>query len=59
MKIIDSIGMMAIPLEEGLNEIQFSYHAYLSKSMAVGSIIFMMIWFIYVKLNKRKRGGNV
>lgn len=59
VKIIDSIGMMAIPLEEGLNEIQFSYHAYLSKSMAVGSIIFMMIWFIYVKLNKRKRRGNV
>lgn len=54
--ILDSLGMMAIPINEGINEIIFTYHPRTSTTSFALSFLFIIIWLIYWQIGRKERG---
>lgn len=53
VEILKTNGMMAIPLENGLNEIKFVYINYDLITGLISTIVFFVLWILY------KRGGKL
>lgn len=55
VKILESNGMMAVPLKTGMNEIQFMYINYNLIIGVISTMIFLILWLCYNGGIKRRK----
>ena len=52
--ILDSLGMMSVPITEGKNEIIFTYHPKTSIISCGVSILFVIMWLFYWQISRKE-----